>query len=992
MEALASTRFGIIEAPGGHGKTTLLHLLAEAHEGVTISCSLTSHHGTAAVRSALATAARRMGLVATADAIGSSAAAVAEIADAIEQRGSSVRFVVDEVHLADDDAAAWLVDLAEALPPAASLVVAGRRVRPPFDAAVRSGAAIRLTASDLCFDRREVETLLARTDPAVVDAADVRFVDDVLSVTSGWPAAVVVAISAIEAGRPPDDWASAEHRPGLPDDGALIRSLVHHLTRTLDPSDRRRLAALAELPMIDEDAATIVAGHGAIDLVRDAGLPLAARPDGWWTLADPVRDVVRQGAEVATSARRDVAEHFARRGHLTLGLTFLQRVDDHHGVAQLLRRRHWRELRELGLVSLDLALEALPDEVLVEEVPLLLDAARAGELTDPARRGRWLDRAAWLAPVRGDPATERAIIVEQARDAVRRGDFNVTGPLDQVLTCVTPSESATLARALVCLAHADTVRATPSDLRLAEERLEEAIARFRALGDVDWEADALLRLGYAVSYQGGRMERAIDQLGRCLALLPAPGRDRGMVLSHLAEVLGAVGRADEAEAMAGEGVAIGRRLGDSWVIAACGWTAMIVAAHRGDLAGVRAWMAQIEASPGAWLEVGAGAEYLVEAADLLAMLGAEDDARAYHERARVRAEMLGIPDALLPATARIESTFGDPARVEEILDSFEGGRFAVERTKWVRQLLRAQAAFRLGDRATARSHVEAAVRQLEALGDPDVLWRTERRLAERLSDLLPPAVPRPETTWHVTLLGGWRVDREGRECTPPDGRPSQLVKWLALRGPAVVDEAIEMLWADVDPVLGRSRLRNLLHRLRRRAGNLVVREGESLSLAPGTTIDSVQFDRLAQAAVSAPMEDRAGLARRALAAYTGELLVGDVFEAWTIPARDRLRRLRVTLIDLVVAESLERGDLDEALALLDVAIALEPLDDDRYVLAAKALLQQGRRASAADLLAAGVRQFEELGLVPGIGLVRLWEAVRATRSDGVPDSGGPARI
>lgn len=979
MEALAETRFGIVEAPGGHGKSTLLHLLAEAHGGVTISCSLAAQQGPAILRSALATAARRIGLAAAADVIGSPATTVEEIARVVEQRGGGVRFVVDEVQFADDDAAEWLVSLAEALPFSASLVVAGRRTPRPMEAAVRSGAALRLTATELCFDRAEVSALLARADRAAVGGEDAGLVDDVLAATNGWPAAVTIAISAISAGPPPESWASAEVPRTLPGDGALLRSLVHHLTRQLDHRDRRRLAALAELPVIDEEAATIVAGPRAMDIVRDAGIPLVARPDGWWTLADPVRDVLRSGGvEIGAEIRREIAEHFARRGHLALGLTFLQRVGDHRGVAQLLGRRHWHELRELGLVSLDLTLAALPDDVLVEELSLLLAAARVGELTDPPRRGRWLDRAAALAPVRGDAAMERAIVVEQARDAVRRGDFDVATRINDVLTSVTVSESATVARALTCLAHVDTVRATPSDLRRAEERLEEAIARFRALGDVDWEADALLRLGYAVSYQGGRLERAIDQLGRCLALLPAPGRDRGMVLSHFAEVLGAVGRADEAEAMAREGVSIGRRLGDSWVIAACAWTAMIVAAHRGDLAGVRSWMAQAEASPGAWLEVGAGAEYLIEAADVLAALGAEDDARAYHERARVRTELLGVQDALLPVTARIDSTFGDPARVEGLLASFEGGPFAVERTKWVRRLLRAQAALRLGDRTAAQSHVDAAIGELDALGDRDTLWRTERGLAERLSELLPSRLRRPETTWQVTLLGVWRVERDGRECTPPHGRPSQLVKWLALRGPAVADEAIDMLWPDIDPALGRSRLRNLLNRLRDRTGDLVVREGESLSLAAGTSVDSVQFDRLARAALSAPQQERAGMARRALATYTGELLVGDVFEAWTTPARERLRRLRVALLDLVVAETLGRGDLDEALALLDEAITLEPLDDRRYVLAAEALLQQGRRGSAAELIGAGVRQLEEVGLHPGERLLALWQVARTT--------------
>jgi DNA-binding SARP family transcriptional activator len=964
-----------IEAPGGYGKSTLVQLVRERDGGVAVGCSLAGPTGSAALRSALAAAARRIGLVGPAEAMGAPDASAADVAKLIADRDGSVRFVVDEVQLVDETGAEWLVELAASLPANGALVVSGRRLPGAVVRAVRSGAAVLIAEADLAFDVEEVAALIEGLAPGA--PLDPALADDIHAVTGGWPAAVTTAVSAALSGRLRPAMGDGPTTMALGGGGALMRMLVHRLVDGVGPDDRRRLASLAELPVLDVASAEIVAGPGALDLVRDVGIPLAGTADGWWRLADPVRGVLSEGAQLGLADRRAVAEYLAARGHLALGVSLLQRVDDHAGVAEVLSRRSWRELREFGLVPLDLVLSAMPDEVVADFLEVMLAAARAAELTDPSRRAAWLERAAALAGGRGDDVAGRAITVEQGRDAVRRGDLDLAVQLaDQVLSTVTGAEAATRARALVCLAHVDTVRATPADLALARSRLEEAIVRLRSLGDADWEADALLRLGYAVSFQGGHLERAVEQLEQCLALLPEPGRDRGTVLSHFAEVLGAVGRADEAEAMAREGMAIGRRIGDSWVVAACAWSAMLVAAHRGHLAATRWWIEQVESSPGAWLDVGAGAEFLLDAADVLAALGDEDLARTYHERARARTEHLGIPEALLAVTARIESTFGDPELAEQILAAIDGGRFAVLRTRWLRHLLRAQAAERRGDRTTAQGHVDAAVRELDRLGDPELLWRTEPRLAQRLAHLLPRSARPDDATWRLTLLGGWRVEANGRDCTPPQGRPSQLLKWLALRGPAVADEAIEMLWPEIDPLLGRNRLRNLLHRLRARSGEVIVRHEESLSLASGVTVDVDQFDELARAALSASGERRVGLARRALAMHGGELLVSDVYEAWTVAPRERLRRLRLALVDLVAADALERGDLDEALALLDIAISLEPLDERRYLLAADALVRQGRRRRACALLDHAVDQFDRAGLLPGEALASTAHALR----------------
>jgi DNA-binding SARP family transcriptional activator len=137
-------------------------------------------------------------------------------------------------------------------------------------------------------------------------------------------------------------------------------------------------------------------------------------------------------------------------------------------------------------------------------------------------------------------------------------------------------------------------------------------------------------------------------------------------------------------------------------------------------------------------------------------------------------------------------------------------------------------------------------------------------------------------------------------ATPSPGNPATLVKLLALRGVLTSEQAIDALWPDADLATGRSRLRNLLNRLRGQSGELIVRNGEALELARGVTTDVAQFESRVSAAFDAGAAERAGLARLALGAYAGDLLPGDAYEDWAAGPRERLRRRYLSLVDVVL--------------------------------------------------------------------------------------------
>jgi DNA-binding SARP family transcriptional activator len=624
----------------------------------------------------------------------------------------------------------------------------------------------------------------------------------------------------------------------------------------------------------------------------------------------------------------------------------------------------------------------LGPDVVGRRPELYLAAARVAELNDAGQRRAWLDAAVAAAKQNGVDAVARAAEAELAREAVRHGDLDRAHDLARsVLAAARPNEVATRGRALAALGHLATVRATPEALREAERHLEEAATLFHLAGEREWESDALLRLGYAVSYHGGRFERAVEQLSEALALLPAADRARGNALTYVVEVLRTVGRFQEADAAAREALAIGQRIGDSWVVAAACWAAMGSAAANGDLEGIQRWIAGAERSPGPWVDTGAGFEFLLEAGDHLAANGDPDGARAFHDRATARADAadgLDLHHALAHLTFRIEATYGDPARAAELFDAIDGGAWAVQRNRWVRRMLRALAAQRAGDGDAAVRFAADGWRELELLGDTSLFERTEPALHRTLAALTPTdrptgltveSPPRPGPI--VTLLGGFGVWSSGADATPAPGHPSTVVKLLALRGATPVEEVIELLWPDADATAGRSRLRNLLNRLRERSGPLVERRGEQLVLAVDAAVDASRFEQAATVVAAADPAERVGLARAAVSLYVGELLPGDRHLDWLAAPRERLRRRYLGLVDLVADDALARNDLDEALDLLELGLAAEPYDEERYVKSARALLAQGRRNAAADVVRRGLAAVDELGVEPTDALAAL---------------------
>jgi ATP/maltotriose-dependent transcriptional regulator MalT/DNA-binding SARP family transcriptional activator len=949
VDRLVDAPVVLLEGPGGFGKSTLAAQIAVRRDQPTVRATIDGSD------------VDRRGLVATM-ARGARRAGLPDLAATLDPEdpagaarlgtGSGLTIVIDEVQRLGSPAIDWLADLAEELPPTSALLLTGRRLGPPLARLARRGGAVLVGPDDLRFDGDE---MAAAIDAHLDRAAEPHEVAAISGLTDGWPAAVAVAAARLGDGRLPSTTASGA--------GALA-DLVDAQLQPADRSVRSLVARLAHLPLLSADVAAALGGAGALDIVLDLGLPVRFRADGWGELPPAVVELLRNQEVPSRSEGRAVAEVYRRRGEVAEAVALLRRLGDHEGVADVLVGLRWDQLIDLGLVVLATLIDELPDELLADRVTLLVQASLAAELHAPDRRPAWVAQAHGLAPPTGP--TRRAVDAERARQQGRDGDLPGAFVLaTEVLDAAPADELFTRARAHFTRALVEVVRVQGVGDATVVDDLESAAALFRLAGEPRWEANALQALGFGVHLQHGAFERAVDRLHSAVALLATPDVVRGMALTYLAEALNHAGRLDDAGAALREASDIGRRLANIDLIGYAAWSRAELAALRRDAAGVEAALGEALHHGGTWEQRLAAVDFYAVASEYRLLVGDEAGARRELAEAERRAEGTGYVAPTLTARARLEATVGDPEQAESVLDELDA--IGVERDRWLRLLFRAVSAQRSGRTERAAELLQASARAAADLDDPTRLTRREPELVAVIDTGSEP-VPAPT---HIVLLGGFEVRTGGDDAQPAPGHPATLVKLLALRGVLAIDEAVDLLWPEADVDTGRRRLRNLLNRLRATTPGVVERREGSLVLAEGIEVDVHRFEAAAGAALTADPSRRAGMARQALAHHTGELLPADRYDDWAIAPRERVQRRFLALVDLVADDALARGDVDEGLRLVDLAIAAEPLDPSRYSAAAHALADQGRRNAALAMAERGVAVSAEVGIEPDPGLLTL---------------------
>ncbi len=950
-DVVAAATVTLIDAPGGFGKTALAVEVAEQLGVARVSTVVRRETSdAAAVVGALRRSLLAAGLSDLAGSLGEVAtdpsASVDDLLLALGQRDEPLVVVIDEAHRLDGEARALVVGLAAGVPPAHRLLVLGR----DLPAAAWPVDGVRIDAAALRFTDAEVAAVLG-VDVAPAAAARVA------RATEGWPAAVAVAAGTSGV----DGIVAAPDRPG----GALA-ALLDHLLAGCDEETIAEFAALVRLPLLDAEIAACV-GPDTWARARAVGLPIVATERGWFDLLDPVRELLAPRGVLSVDVARAAASRYAARGELAVACGLLAGLSDHEGLAALLGGRHWRDLEALDLAELQGLLRAV--EPSPSSAPAFLAAARVAEAVGAhAQRAELLDVAASAAT--GGLADE--VRAEQAIDLAFNGESDAAEAAAAVVTGQPGvGDLAARGRALVAVGRARAFRRAATSFVDAEAPLVEAASIFATLGEPEWRAGALLVLGYSVHYATGDLDRAVDRLGDGLRALAYADRRRATFATYFAQVLGAAGRLDEAEATLREAEEIGRLLGDHRVRAFAAWTGAQLAAQRLDHGRTVELLLEVERHPGDWFVHPTGAEFLADAASALAHVADEAGARAYLERSEARAEALGHPEIAEPARAYFEARFGEAARADTLLAALPDSPQVPPRERWRILLYRALAAQRRGH-PDAAAFADRAFAAAAIMGYPDLPFLVEAEVAGQVATSNARPAPRRE----IRLLGEFTVSADGVALDVAPGRTSDLVKVLALAdGPMATEVVLDALWPDTDPATGRSRLRNLLNRLRGMVGDLVERDGDALTLAAGVAVDARDFDADATAALAAAGADRLGLARAALARYGGELLPADRYAEWAAAPRERLRRRHLDVLDVLAADAEARGDVDEAIRHLEEGIAAEPLDEPRYVRAARLCLAQGRRGTARGFADRAGAVLDDLGLPRSAELESLVSAL-----------------
>ena len=177
-----------------------------------------------------------------------------------------------------------------------------------------------------------------------------------------------------------------------------IGSLVDRLLGGSDEATRVLVAQLSEMPVLSPSVAAAVAGSGAMDRLVATGLPVRVRPDGWWVLPDPIRDVLRASRESGVKLDEVAAANaYFDAGRPRVAIDFLLGRGNYEDLATALERRRWQELQELDAAELRSLLSVLPRAVVEAHPRLLVSLARvAGAQTQLEWRAELLERAAAL--------------------------------------------------------------------------------------------------------------------------------------------------------------------------------------------------------------------------------------------------------------------------------------------------------------------------------------------------------------------------------------------------------------------------------------------------------------------------------------------------------------------------------------------------------------------------------------------------------------------
>lgn len=205
------------------------------------------------------------------------------------------------------------------------------------------------------------------------------------------------------------------------------------------------------------------------------------------------------------------------------------------------------------------------------------------------------------------------------------------------------------------------------------------------------------------------------------------------------------------------------------------------------------------------------------------------------------------------------------------------------------------------------------------------------------------ASPPVATCVRLELLGGFRLDVDDVAVHLPRGL-QRLLALLALHDtPVRRVHVAAALWPDADEESGHARLRSMLWRLRRLSAALVQTRGAELRFGAGARVDVRELAARARSLQREPTTpDDVAVADLGL---DGDLLP-DWDDDWLLIERERVRQLRLRVLETLAQRLIDDGRAAEAVDLALTAIAVEPLRESSHRVLIAAFLAMGNQVDA----------------------------------------------
>jgi DNA-binding SARP family transcriptional activator len=474
-----------------------------------------------------------------------------------------------------------------------------------------------------------------------------------------------------------------------------------------------------------------------------------------------------------------------------------------------------------------------------------------------------------------------------------------------------------------------------------------------------------------VLVQLGRHDEALAQLGQLLATADLSDAERSWTVLSEGFVLYNANRLESADARFVRVADVGYVHDNPRLIAAAAWGRALVAARRGDVDNTLRWVATAENTALTDADDVLGVLFLCDVATALGALGETELASRYLTRALDRRSV--FPDQVASTKFLLEARLGELGDIDEQLRATPPAEW------WRVQLLAAHASARSGDLDAARKLLIDCERELIALGFSSATALGEGKTQSELNAMLQrgpapvestaavvPRASRTGATQRLRVIGGAMAVEDGDTVRKvPPGNPQRVVGVVVANGgSATFDQLSEAMWPGEDVDVSRARLRNVLLRLRRAVGDVVVRSGSGVRLADDVVCDLIEFDRMALDALSSARADPelAGrVASEAVRAGDGTVFAGFEYEEWAIAARRSAEQRMIGLLDLLSVQAEDAGDLPAAQALAERALRLDRYTDSRYVRLAELLTLQHRVAAAIAVLDDAAEVAREIG-------------------------------